>query len=148
MSDDATGFEIAVRPSKAVRALRAAVVGLGVVGFALAAWLSRGREDGWILLALGAMMLWAGWRHAGFGLSWGTLRVSADGRAAWRPEGGGFEPVGIERWFSGEGLVWLRMRGAGGERRDALVGRAGLPDDDWRRLCAWLVWMRRGRSAG
>lgn len=151
MNEVPAGFEIPVSPSPAVRALRAAVIGLGVAGFLLAAWLSRGREEGWILLGLGALMLWAGWRHAGFGLSWGTLRVAADGRPAWRGAAGGpgeFAAVGVERWYAGEKLVWLRLRSGDGRRHEILIGRAGHDDETWRRLASWLAWLRRGRQAG
>lgn len=151
MSDAPASFEVPVTPSPAVRALRAAVIGLGVAGFALTAWLSRGREDGWILLGLGALMLWAGWRHAGFGLSWGTLRVAADGRPAWRDDSGRetdeFVVVGVERWHAGENLVWLRLRSGAGRRHEILVGRAGQDEETWRRLVSWLAWLRRGRQA-
>jgi hypothetical protein len=151
VNDAPAGFEVPVTPSPAVRALRAGVIGLGVVGFALAAWLSRGRDDGWILLGLGALMLWAGWRHAGFGLSWGTLRVAADGRPAWRSDAGDgageFVAVGVERWYAGENLAWLRLRSGAGDRHEILVGRAGHDEETWRRLVAWLAWLRRGRQA-
>ena len=140
-----------------MRALRAGVIGLGMAGFVLAAWLSRGRDDGWMLLGLGALMLWAGWRHAGFGLSWGTLRVAADGQAAWRAsEGAGigraagageFAAVGVERWYAGESLAWLRLRDRSGRRHEILIGRAGHDEETWRRLASWLAWLRRGRQA-
>jgi len=136
---------IEVRPGRMVRLLRAAILGLGVAGFVLAAWLAYGHEGGWILLALGAMMLWAGWRHAGAGLSWGTLWIGGDGRPGWQPEGReDVLPVGIERWFSGEKLVWLRLRGPARERHEVLLSRAALGDEAWRELMAWIVWLRRG----
>lgn len=152
-NEDPASFELTVRPSPAVRFLRAGVIGLGALGFALAGWLSRGHDERWLLLAFGALMLWAGWRHSGLGLAWGTLRVNADGRPQWRAEGasptGGFAPVSVERWHAGEQLAWLRLRGADGRRHEILIGRTGLNDENWRELASWLAWLRRGRhSAG
>lgn len=167
---DSPGFELPVRPSGGVLALRHAVFGLGVAGFLLAAWLARGHEDGWVLLGLGALMLWAGWRHGRLGLSWGVLRVGADGRPRWRadavaargfgsaaaaaaPPGeaaasfDGFLPVQLERWFAGERLVWLRLRAVDGQRHEILVARSAVDGEAWRRLGSWLAWTRRGSAA-
>jgi hypothetical protein len=64
--------------------LRRAVLALGVAGLVLTAWLAQGREGGWLLIGFGLLMLWAGWHHGRRGLSWGHLRVDADGAAHWR----------------------------------------------------------------
>lgn len=144
----APAFEIEASPSAGVKALRLAILGLGAVGFALAAWLARGRDDGWILLGLGALMLWAGWRHGRLGLSWGTLRVDAQGRPGWRPvESDGFLPVRVERWHAGEKLAWLRLRTPDGRRHEVLFGRGAVDEESWRRLASWLAWLRRGTQA-
>lgn len=150
-NEDPAGFELTVSRSPAVRVLRALVIGLGAVGFALTAWLSRGQDERWFLLGFGALMLWAGWRHSGLGLAWGTLRVGADGRPHWRAgnasQAGGFTPVAVERWYAGERLAWLRLRGTDGRRHEILIGRGGLNDEDWRELASWLAWLRRGRQS-
>jgi hypothetical protein len=140
------GLTLLVIPNRMVRALRAAVMGLGVFGFLLAGWLAWGHQEGWFLLALGAMMLWAGWRHSGLGLSWGTLHIAEDGRPSWQPEGGAAVPVGVERWFSGENLAWIRLRGPSRERYEILLARAALGDEAWRAAAAWLAWLRRARG--
>jgi hypothetical protein len=166
---DSPGFELPVRPSAGVRALRRAVFGLGVAGFLLAAWLARGHEDGWLLVALGALMLWACWRHGRLGLSWGVLRVGSDGRPQWRSDGAaapgfgsaassaapsgeaaafdGFLPALVERWFAGERLAWLRLRTVDGRRHEILVARSAVDGEVWRRLGSWLAWTRRGSAA-
>lgn len=158
MSTDPAGFEIVVRPSGAVRWLRMAMLGLGLAGFVLAAWLSRGQDDRWLILGFGILILWMGWRHASTGLSWGTLRVMADGQVGWRtgvadsPGGPGsgvpaFLAARVLRWHVGENLIWMRLRTGDGRRHEVLVGRTGQCPEDWRRLHGWLAWLKRGRSA-
>lgn len=121
-------------------------MGLGVLGFMLAGWLSWGHDEGWILIGLGAMMLWAGWRHAGLGLSWGTLHIAEDGRPTWRPDDGSPVLVGVERWSTSENLAWVRLRGPARERYEVLLARSALDDAEWRGVTSWLAWLRRARS--
>jgi hypothetical protein len=149
------GFEIAIAQSRAVPALRWAMLALGGAGLLLAAWLARDNQDGWVLLAFGVLMLWVGWRHGRLGLAWGVLRVDAAGVARWTPttargahdarEDG--MPATVERWFAGERLVWLRLRTSDGRRHEILCGRGTIDDESWRRLASWLTWSRRGRAA-
>lgn len=149
-SSDSLGFEVRVEASASVKLLRASILGLGVAGCALAAWLARERADGWMLVAFGLLLLWAGWRHSRFGLSWGVLRVDPDGRPHWQQDGSGpdsdaFVAVRPERWFNSERIVWLRLRTAAGERHDLLIARDPSGEEIWRRLLVWLSWLGRGR---
>ncbi|NLD70487.1 MAG: hypothetical protein GX644_16950 [Limnobacter sp.] len=143
----AAGFEIAFRPAAGVRALRWAMLGLGLAGMLLAATIAGGHEKGWYLLGFGALLLWVGWRHGRLGLAWGVLRVGGDGQAQWRDQHeDSFGPVEPERWAAGERLIWIRLRSAGG-RREVLLARNDASDENWRRLASWLTWLRRGRPA-
>lgn len=139
-------LEIVVAPNRMVRGLRLAVLNLGILGFLMAGWLSWGHDEGWALLGLGALMLWAGWRHSSLGLAWGTLFVAEDGRPTWRPVGGAAGPVSVERWFTSENLAWVRLRGPSRERYEVLLARSSLDEDSWRGVTAWLAWLRRARG--
>ena len=143
----AAGFEIEFRPAAGVRALRWAMLGLGLAGMLLAAAIAGGHEKGWYLVGFGALFLWVGWRHGRLGLAWGVLRVEADGQAHWRDvHGERFVAVRAERWAAGERLIWIRLRADDG-RREVLLGRGSASDEHWRRLAAWLTWLRRGHAA-
>lgn len=148
------GFEIEIAQSLSVRALRWAILALGGAGLVLAAWLARDNDEGWLLLAFGALMLWTGWRHGRLGLAWGTLRVDAAGAAAWKPDAtrsgnhapAAAMPVKVERWFAGERLAWLRLRTPDGQRHEILCGRGTIDGESWRRLASWLAWLQRGQA--
>ncbi|HRO57956.1 MAG TPA: hypothetical protein PK177_02145 [Burkholderiaceae bacterium] len=143
----AAGFEIEFRPAAGVRALRWAMLGLGLAGMLLAAVIAGGHDKGWYLLGFGALFLWVGWRHGRLGLAWGVLRVEGDGQAHWRDfDGERFIAVQAERWAAGERLIWIRLRADDG-RREVLLVRGGASDEQWRRLAGWLTWLRRGRAA-
>jgi hypothetical protein len=156
MADEGFDFEIAVEPSVGLRRLRGAILALGVTGLALSAWLARSHDNKWLLLALGFIMLGAGWRHARIGLARGRLSVNSRGSASWYgdpagtvllPGGSASVEVRVERWFAGERLAWLRLRDSGGRRYEILVGRGSIDENRWRRLSAWLTWLRRGAAA-
>ena len=143
----AAEFEIEARPTRGVRLLGRAMLAAGALGIVLAAWIAAGHESGWYLIGFGALMLWAGWRHARFGLAWGVLRVDAAGRGWWSATvDGSFVPVSTERWSAGERLVWIRFRGPDGRRQDLLLARGEVDDERWRRLASWLTWLRRGKA--
>jgi hypothetical protein len=142
------GFEVNVAQSTGVRLLRGSVLLLGLAGFLLACWLARERPDGWIVAGFGVLLLWAGWRHSRFGLSWGVLQVDSSGHARWQSVAAGpGVPVLPERWFSSERLVWLRLRTSGGTRHDLLIARDSSDEGTWRMLLGWLTWLGRARKA-
>jgi uncharacterized membrane protein len=141
------GFEVRVVQSTGVRLLRASVLALGVAGCLLASWLAFQRPDGWILAGLGLLLLWAGWRHSSFGLSWGVLQVDANGLARWQASVAPGSPVLPERWYSSERLVWIRLRSVEGARHDLLIARDAADEETWRRLLGWMTWLGRARKA-
>ena len=143
-------FALSCAPSRGLRALHGATVGLAAAGFALAAWLAP-QPWGIALAAAAVPACWLAWRHGARGLSWGRLAVDESGQARWQQAGAvptrDPRPVRIERWCATEQLIWVRFCEAGRRRhRDVLFARAGCDAGQWRGLRSWLAWLGRGSA--